>query len=667
MSDYRWVQLSDGSFRGFPIGMSNEEILNQMPGIHGNTRTQILTNPTPDARPLSPQEQFNAGIDQPEMSRLEAFGHGAVDGFTFGFNDEIEALSAAALAAPGPKGLDRYRDDEGNWFTDTVGLARDGISRVLPGVVGAFDLIRGFTPEQDRVHQSTLADGRAVQERAEATHPYFAAGGQIIGSAIPSLLAGGVLAPAVTMRNAAIAGGVAGSLSGLGSGETTQERLRNMVINGTVDGVAGIGGHGVRLGVDHFGRRFFDRVPERIRSAAEEVADVGASEGLSRGPIDWLLADQDGGLTPHTPIPEGSAEEYQRHVPPPYTPIPEGWANEYQRRVPSQFSPSPPSSVPKPLPLLSPDLFQYEPYDPAQKPGDSRSARVPLSSSKHAHRAASPAQRSFHAGSGKGERAASPDVYQHTVQDQRELSHVPQRVTPRDASRYFSGLGGADYRAPSRRAPEPADLAAQYQMRALETAPPVVPPAIGPGLYGPAVPAPLTPAFSSRPTMPNPIVAPRTIHAPKLRSRAAPVPGAMGSSARYNPAMQQLGSLAQGGPNLDALSRMAAMGTMGGGGRSGGHVANSVSNLMDMRAGKPVFNTPSPVFQKQGGGSRANNSGHQTGGGGKPRSPSFSANHAAKQNNSGSILGSFFNTNRVNSGGVGGYYGNGSDGGFTWG
>lgn len=261
----------------------------------------------------------------------------------------------------------------------------------------------------------------------------------------------------------------------------------------------------------------------------------------------------------------------------------------------------------------------------------------------------------------------SPDQFQYETRTRQVLNPAyrapssPNNATP--LTSYFSNMSGADHRGPAAAAPrEPEFIPEHYQVQV-----PV------PSPVGPVIATPQPPVASASPLMMS--AASRAAAAPKLRSRISPVPGAMMKSARNNPVMQQLGSMAQGRPNMGGAGRMAAMGTMGagGGGRFGGHVANSVSNLMGMRAGQPVFNTPSAMFQKQANALRANINGHQaarsgqSGGAGKTRNPSPVSNHAAKQNSSGSILGGFFSGGKGKTGGVGGYYGNGAGGGFTWG
>lgn len=552
--------------------MSDEEAIDQEPSSSRSTSTQLLTNLTPGARPISPEELFHNRFIQPDMAPWEASAHGVADGFSFGFNDELQGFSAAAQE--GPRGIARFTDGEGSFFGDLGGTLWDTITVGTPMFRGGIESIVGYTPAQERAAENARDSRRVAFDQAQAEHPYFTAGGQVLGSLLSSFLTGGTSAAPATMRNAAIINGVASSLHGLGSGETTEERLRNMVVDGTIGSVAGPVGHLARLpagaAVDHLGRRFSRSVPQRVRDAAEEAADVGVSEGVSRQLSEWLPYNRMDEPAPHIQIPDGLADEYQQRVPKPHTP--------------SQFTPITPFSTPKPPPLSIPAWLP-----PVVKPDE------------------------------------------------------PQRPIPD---------------------PVPSPIGTALA--------PTVPNPV-PSPVGPVIPTPLQPMASASPLMMS--AASRAAAAPKLRSRISPVPGAMMKSARNNPVMQQLGSMAQGRPNMGGAGRMAAMGTMGtgGGGRFGGHVANSVSNLMGMRAGQPVFNTPSAMFQKQANALRANINGHQAArsgqsvGAGKPRNPSPVSNHAAKQNSSDPILGGFFSGGKGKTGGVGGYYGNGSGGGFTWG
>lgn len=637
MGDHRQFRLRNGTVVQFPDTMSNDEIRSffDQRFVRGWDQEGQDVAPFIRAYQQTAQAQSPDETERERMSRLEAMGRGALDEFTFGAADEIAGLTAAGRA--GPQFGERFQDERGNWLTDGLGVVGDVLGQAIPPV----DVVRGVVRTALDDEQAELAFEQGVQPlrqglaQAHEDRPYYTAAGSIAGAIVPALATRGRSLPA-TFGRLASRGAADGALYEFNSAEGNFLNRATRAVEGGIMG-------GLAAPLTHYGLDGLGRLAHHAsRAVRRRTADPSQ--------IDWAQFADDMGVGVHA----------YRHGG---------------------------SSTPPPLPQQSVDRIPQAPRTILGTAADIghellQDGTQELVARQTADRIEGLIDDRWEDYTREVEEARA------IIDDKVASSPFPVETGFRVNNRILRGAEGISFDEHKLLSPDlfqydrpnPVVKPDELQRQIPNPVPSPIGPALAPTVpnpvpspVGPVIPTPLQPMASASPLMMS--AASRAAAAPKLRSRISPVPGAMMKSARNNPVMQQLGSMAQGRPNMGGAGRMAAMGTMGtgGGGRFGGHVANSVSNLMGMRAGQPVFNTPSAMFQKQANALRANIHGHQAArsgqsvGAGKPRNPSPVSNHAAKQNSSGSILGGFFSGGKGKTGGVGGYYGNGAGGGFTWG
>lgn len=187
-----------------------------------------------DTQPVAsgpPPFEATQPVEQPEdMGGAKAALHGAAQGATFGFADELAGAHAA-----GPEWLPEY----------------------LPGVLGARTMVgagrtalgylTGRDPDAVASYEKARDEEREANELAQKQHPYLHAAGEIAGS-IPAMAvlpeaeigAGltGVGKAAAKIVQGAITGGEYGAISGVGGGTDAESRITGG-LEGTASGIAG--------------------------------------------------------------------------------------------------------------------------------------------------------------------------------------------------------------------------------------------------------------------------------------------------------------------------------------------------------------------------------------------------------------------------------------------
>ena len=229
--------------------------------------------------------------------------------------------------------------------------------------------------------------------------------------------------------------------------------------------------------------------------------------------------------------------------------------------------------------------------------------------------------------------ARTPQIAQPSIQ---QISQ-PQRVN--NPSQYFSSMAGSDYRSA-----QPANMAEQYGMRALENFDPFT----------------ASSPVAESPTVPNPVASPVSLHprvpSPQPRSRARSVPNPVASPNQVgsmSPFAKSIQSLFQGYQNDSLLG--TGLGSLAGG-VLGGPLGAAVGGFL----GSQNSGISSPAMQTQGSGSK-------NGATGPAIRSTTGIDRVTKDNPTGSFWSAVFGGNPNSDGeGVGGYYSGGHDGGFTW-
>jgi len=178
--------------------------------------------PLPDGRATRAQRGEDA---MPEVSGGEAFTRGAMQGTTFGFADELNALRRAdPNAAPLPAPRDGPMSDNERMFRS---MRKGGDQGVSGAVVNAAKMLMGDQGTRD-AYDTAVRDERAGFKNAAAQRPLTTFAGMVAGGApIP-------LGPVNSVGSGIRAGAVAGGLYGAGEGEGLAG-----TIGGAASGAAG--------------------------------------------------------------------------------------------------------------------------------------------------------------------------------------------------------------------------------------------------------------------------------------------------------------------------------------------------------------------------------------------------------------------------------------------
>lgn len=247
---------------------------------------------------------------EPDAGKLDAALHGATQGASFGFGDELMGARAAAPKVPGI-GMD-IPDFVGPVPARTLaGAARTGVG-----------YLTGADPEGVQQYETARDAERRAVASAKKNHPWVYAGSEMAGAipamaAQPELGAAKALAPAASSiakfgagaLDAAVRGGTYGAASGAGEGEGIADRAVKGA-TGLVSGILGGGlahtiGTGIGAAAQKYGAPVVNTVrgwmnPEgeaarRLASALKSDNDMimaGTAKGMT--PQQWVAAKQAG-------------------------------------------------------------------------------------------------------------------------------------------------------------------------------------------------------------------------------------------------------------------------------------------------------------------------------------------------------------------------------------
>jgi len=247
--------------------------------------------------PVAKQSQ-NAPRSQPDIGMGRALEVGIRQGLMANFADEVAGVYRAGRLAgidlPGPyAGL----------MQSTLGLARLG-----------YETFRGERGPATEAYERARDQMRADTRRAEEQYPITYYTGNIgAGAAVPIGRAAQVATLPARMRQGAVAGGLFGGLSGVGSGETLTDRA--------IQGVVGAGaGTVIGAGVGAAAPAVVERVTRAGRVVANRFADgldalSPATRGRQNAP--YVRANRPQELwDPPTDLPQRPIElDYPRGVP----------------------------------------------------------------------------------------------------------------------------------------------------------------------------------------------------------------------------------------------------------------------------------------------------------------------------------------------------------------
>jgi hypothetical protein len=234
-------------------------------------------------RELARRELARRRQSGPQMGRLEAASEGFADGFSLGFNDEAQGLLAASQADTRPRGIDRFRDDQGNMFTDALGMAGDILTAGSPMTRAGFQMATGrLTPAQQQAYESARDSRRDSLEQARQSAPLSTIGGAVGGGILNAAMTGGASAVPSIGRAAAVGAGY-GGVYGLGSGEGAVDRAIQAGQGALFGGVTGAATQGLMNAGGAVVRRLFGT----SRPSTSQIDDA-----LTRGQIDDAAAQR---------------------------------------------------------------------------------------------------------------------------------------------------------------------------------------------------------------------------------------------------------------------------------------------------------------------------------------------------------------------------------------
>lgn len=217
------VELPDGTILEFPQGTSQDVMRNAIMSMQGQSQPQQAPQPapmqpaTPQQASQNPRQAQRAGVfandpQQQKMSplqRADAFMHGAAQGLTFGFADEIEAGLSAATGLGGDFGdyqgnLEAIRKRISDYRANAPGtmmageipgmiasaigtggvsaLARGGGTAARMGAAAADGAIYGGLYGAGTSEGDKLADGAKSAAIGAAMGPIAQKGGDLIAS-----------------------------------------------------------------------------------------------------------------------------------------------------------------------------------------------------------------------------------------------------------------------------------------------------------------------------------------------------------------------------------------------------------------------------------------------------------------------------------------------------
>ena len=235
-----------------------------------------------------------------DAGKLDAALHGAGQGASFGFSDEIMGARAAAPKLPGTN-MD---------IPDWVGPIP--ARTIAGGIRTGLGYATGMDPEGIKNYENARDAERRAIAAAKLNHPYIYAGSEMAG-AIPSMAAlpeGGFLraaGPAASKiaqfgrgaLDSAITGGEYGAASGIGEGESTGERAMNAA-TGLVSGIVGGGAaHAVGSGLSALGQRYTAPIGRTVLGWMDPKGEAARRLVTAlRGDSDMIAAGTAKGMTP---------------------------------------------------------------------------------------------------------------------------------------------------------------------------------------------------------------------------------------------------------------------------------------------------------------------------------------------------------------------------------
>lgn len=258
------------------------------------------------APPYEPSEAPPYEPPEPDAGKLDAMVHGAKQGLTYGFGDELTGARAAAPKIP-------FTDKN---LPEMVGPVP---VRTLAGVARTgLGYATGADPEGIKTYEDARDAERRASKAAKVNHPFIHAGAEMAGAipamaAMPELGAARAIGPAAGrmakfgagVLDAAAAGGEYGAASGAGEGENIGERAMNAA-SGLVSGIVGGGiAHGVGTGIGAAAEKYgapvvntvkgwFNTNGEAARRVAgglrpdQEMIQAGTAQGMT--PQQWAAA-----------------------------------------------------------------------------------------------------------------------------------------------------------------------------------------------------------------------------------------------------------------------------------------------------------------------------------------------------------------------------------------
>jgi len=233
----------------------------------------------------------------PDMGGARAALHGAEQGATFGFSDELSGLNAAGPSAVG--------------HIPMVG----GIARPVVGAARlAKEAVMGGDQPATQEYEKARDEERTQDELAKSQHPYLHMAGELAGS-IPAMavLPGGEVAQGASLATKAVKGAQLGAeyggLSGLGQGKDIGDRALQSaegIVSGIVGGAAAplVGAAGSKAvdsvaspAISAFRGAMNPEAEASRRLAAalqkdQELISSGKADGMS--PADWIAAKHAG-------------------------------------------------------------------------------------------------------------------------------------------------------------------------------------------------------------------------------------------------------------------------------------------------------------------------------------------------------------------------------------
>jgi hypothetical protein len=260
------------------------------------------------AAPMNDDAVF--GSSEPDAGKLDAALHGATQGATFGFGDELAGARAAAPKIPGTN-------------TDIPEFIGPVPARTIAGGVRTgLGYATGADPEGIQQYEGARDAERRAVASAKKNHPWLYAGSELAGAipamaAQPELGAAKMLAPAASKiakvgagaLDAAFSGGFYGGASGAGEGEGLADRAMKGA-TGIVSGILGGGlahiiGTGIGAAAQKYGAPVVNTVrgwmnpdgeaARRVASALKIDSDMianGQAKGMT--PQQWVAAKQAG-------------------------------------------------------------------------------------------------------------------------------------------------------------------------------------------------------------------------------------------------------------------------------------------------------------------------------------------------------------------------------------